>query len=96
MKLLIIIHSIVIEAQVMEALRSLEIDSYTRLPVAYGKGGSSEPKFDDVVWPGHNSILLVVAEDGRAAELMSKVAELRREFRSEGIKAFMLPVDAAT
>jgi len=96
MKLVVIIHSIVIEPPVADVLRASGIHSYTKLPVAHGQGRGSEPKFDSVVCPGRNSILLVATEDTEAEALMTKVSELCRQFRTEGIKAFMLPVDAAT
>jgi nitrogen regulatory protein PII len=95
-KLVLIAHNAAIEAEVNEALDAVGLDAYTKLPDALGKGHTSEPHLGNDVWPGTNTVTLVAVADDQVAPLLDRIRTLRSVFGTEGVKAFVLPIEAAT
>jgi nitrogen regulatory protein PII len=96
MKAVFIVHNNAIDSEVMEALSEIGIDRYTKFPNALGKGGSSSPHLNTPVWPGLNTVTMVVVEPATAAQVMQKVRQIRQKLGSEGIKAFMWEIEEVT
>jgi hypothetical protein len=95
-KLVLVVHNSAIDNEVNDALTALGMDAYTKLPGALGRGHTSEPHLDTDVWPGTNTLTLVVLADDQVPPLLDRVRELRAVLGTEGIKAFVLPVEALT
>jgi len=86
-----------IDAEVMEALeQSCALNNYTKIPGVFGKGKSSGTHRGDDIWPGRNNLLMVGCSDPEAKKLLAQIQKLRAKLSKEGVKAFVLPVDAAT
>ena len=96
-KMVMISYNEAIDAEVMEALEeSCSLDNYTKIPGIFGKGKSSGTHRGDDIWPGRNNLLMVGCSEAEAKQLMAHVQTLRATLGKEGIKAFIMPVDAAT
>ena len=96
MKAVLIVHNVVIEEQVTEALESVGIDCYTKFTNVLGKGRLSEPHLDTEVWPGVNTGTLVVTDQSSAEKIMEKIRQMRVKIGTEGVKAFMWEIEDIT
>lgn len=97
MKLIFIVYNISIEEEVQTLLQEQKVCCFTQWPRLYGQGQSTGPRMDTSVWPGANSAIMAVVEDGMAGPLMDAIQQLRDgDAKREGIKAFQLPVEAMT
>jgi hypothetical protein len=96
-KMVMISYNEAVDAEVMEALeQSCSLDNYTKIPGVFGKGKSSGTHRGDDIWPGRNNLLMVGCSDPEAKKLLAQIQKLRIKLGKEGVKAFILPVDAAT
>ena len=95
-KLVMIVYNEAIESEVMEVLRNCGLENYTKITQVFGKGKSSGTHLGTDVWPGKNNILYVACEEKNAQEVISCIRELRKKFKHEGVKAFVLPVEEVT
>ncbi|HOU36185.1 MAG TPA: hypothetical protein PK562_02830, partial [Candidatus Omnitrophota bacterium] len=94
-KMVMIAYNEAIDAEVMEALEaSCALDSYTKIPAVFGKGKTSGTHLGDDIWPGRNNLLMVCCTDSEAKKLMEHVQKLHATLGKEGIKAFVLAVEA--
>ena len=97
MKLVFIVFNISIQEDVEQRLKDLGISCYTLWPRLQGKGLSTGPRMDTSIWPGANAAMVVVTTEDKARELLAAVDEMRRTIgKNEGIKAFLLNVEAMT
>ena len=96
MKAVLIVHNSAIDSEVTEALTEIGIDRYTKFPNTLGKGGSSPPHFNTPVWPGLNTVTMVIVEPAKAGEVMQAVYRMRQKLGTEGIKAFMWQIEEVT
>ncbi len=96
MKMVMIIYNEAIDEEVLEFLQVCCIEHFTKWQKVLGKGQASEPHLDTNVWPGVNNVCMTVLEDKKVPAILSKVKELRARLGTEGIKAFVLPVEEST
>lgn len=96
MKMVMIIYNEAIDEEVLEFLQACCIEYFTKWQKVLGKGQASEPHLDTNVWPGVNNVCMTVLEDKKVPAILSKVKELRARLGTEGIKAFVLPVEEST
>jgi nitrogen regulatory protein PII len=96
MKMILIAYNAAIDDEVMEAIETAGVNSFTKIPEVLGKGHTSEPHFHTDVWPGYNTLLLAVAEDEIVAGVMEVVRNLRTTLGKEGIKAFSVKIEEVT
>ena len=97
MKMLLVVFNVSIEDEVKALFAREGAVCFTQWPRLLGVGQSTGARFDNSVWPGANSALFTVLEDEKARRLMAAVDALRRgDARREGLKAFLLNVEAAT
>jgi hypothetical protein len=81
----------------MEMLgQACALDNFTKIPGIFGKGSSSGTHMGDDIWPGRNNLLMIGCTDAEAKQLIALSQKLRLSLGKEGIKAFVLPVDAVT
>jgi len=95
-KMIFIMYNIAINDEVIQILKSLEIEGYTRWEKATGCGKTSGPHLGTNVWPAVNSVLAVAVEDDKKNRLIERIKELRKKLGKEGIKAFVLPIEEMT
>ncbi len=96
MKAVLIVHNSAIDGEVTDALSEIGIDRYTKFTNALGKGGSSPPHLNTQVWPGLNTVTMIIVESAKAAQLMQTVRQMRQKLGTEGIKAFMWQIEDVT
>ncbi len=96
MKMIMVIYNEAIDDEVLESLHSCGAEYFTKWQRVLGKGQASEPHLDSNVWPGVNNVCMAVTDDKKVPDILNKIKELRSRLGQEGIKAFVLPVEAST
>ena len=96
MKMIFIMYNIAINDEVMEVLKTVGIDGYTRWERTTGSGKTSGSHLGTHVWPPVNSVLAIAVEDDRKDKLIERIKEVRKKIGKEGIKAFVLPLEEMT
>ncbi|MCM8789600.1 MAG: hypothetical protein NC916_01065 [Candidatus Omnitrophica bacterium] len=96
MKMVMIIYNEAIDDEVMEILESCALKNYTKILGTFGRGTTSGIHLGNDIWPGRNNILYVACEDKQAAQMLFCVKELRKKLGTEGVKAFILPIEELT
>jgi nitrogen regulatory protein PII len=95
MKLAFIVYGSPIDPDVTESLETLGLHSYTKWREVLGKGRSSGPHLDTHVWPGTNSVIMVVLADDRVDALVEALKPLKQRLSHEGLKLYLLPAEEA-
>jgi len=85
-----------IDAEVMEVLENCGLKNYTKSTAVFGRGSTSGTHLGNDIWPGRNNILYVACEEKQSQQILSFVRELRKKLGHEGIKAFIIPVEAVS
>jgi len=96
MKMVLAAYNEAVDDEMMRVLSDAGVESYTKWTKVMGRGGAGGPHLSTHVWPKANNVLAICVDDDRAGDLMDRIRELRREVRHEGVKAFLLPVEAVT
>ncbi|HNQ50030.1 MAG TPA: hypothetical protein PLP56_02480 [Candidatus Omnitrophota bacterium] len=96
-KMVMISYNEAVDAEVMDILeQSCVLNNYTKIPGVFGKGKSSGTHMGNDIWPGRNNLLLAGCTDSEALQLLAAAQKLRQTLGKEGVKAFVLAVDAVT
>jgi hypothetical protein len=96
-KMVMIAYNEAIDVEVMEMLgQTCVMNNYTKVPAIFGKGTSSGTHMGDDIWPGRNNLLMIGCSDAEAKQLIAAAKKLRSSVGKEGIKAFVLSVEAVT
>jgi len=96
MKLVLIAYGEAIDREVTDVLKAAGAPNFTRWTRVQGKGAASGPHLGSHVWPKQNNVLAVAVDDRQATQILEGVQELRTRLAQEGVKAFVLPLDALT
>ncbi len=97
MKLILIAYNEAIDEEVMELLEDNSAECcYTKWTKVLGKGKTSGPHLLSHVWPKANNVLAVCVEDDQAQRILEGVKRLRKTLGHEGVKAFLIPLEAVT
>ncbi|MDY6913229.1 MAG: P-II family nitrogen regulator [Planctomycetota bacterium] len=96
MKLLLIAYNEAVDQEMMERLDACGVTGYTKWTRVLGRGATSGPHLLSHVWPKGNNVLAVAVEDEAADAIFQAVDELRQSAGTEGVKAFVLPIERAT
>jgi hypothetical protein len=96
MKMVLISYNQALDDRVMEVLDECRLENYTKWTGALGKGSTSGPHLATHVWPKANNVLALAMDDGSVEPLLEQVRKLRADLGHEGIKAFVLPLEALT
>ena len=96
MKMIIIVYNEAVDEEVLGLLRACNQAEYTKWTKVMGRGKHSEPHLLTHVWPKANNVLMACVEDGTASTLLEGVRKLRQTAGKEGVKAFVLPVEAVS
>ncbi|MBL7151353.1 MAG: hypothetical protein ISS32_00760 [Candidatus Omnitrophica bacterium] len=95
-KMAMIVYNEALDTEVMEALKSCALKNFTKILGVFGSGSASGFHLGNDVWPGRNNILYAACTQDQSRQLLSCVRELRKGLSREGIKAFVLPIEATT
>ena len=95
-KMVFIMYNIAINDEVMQILKDVGIEGYTRWERTTGCGQTSGSHLGTHVWPPVNSVLAIAVEDDKKSKLIDQIKKVRKELGKEGIKAFVLPVEEMT
>lgn len=94
MKMILVVCNVAVDEEVMEAVRTAGACCFTKWPRVVGAGQRTGPRLDNHVWPGANSMTMLVVPDDRAPAVMAALRKLRETIgRQEGVKAFLLNVE---
>ena len=96
MKMVLIAYNVAVEVELMQVLRELTIENFTKWPKTQGRGATSGPHLDSHIWPAANSVMAIAIEDDKAKTLLDKIRELRKTLGKEGIKAFSWNLEEVT
>jgi len=80
-----------VEENVLDALKFEGVGKYyTKYPSIIGVGNSG-PRMADAVWPEENFAMIFWCEEEEARGIERAVAEVKKQFPTEGIKLFGMP-----
>lgn len=96
MKMVMVVYNEAMDMEVMEVLEHCVLKNYTKMIGVFGKGASSGTHLGNDIWPGRNNALFVACEESGAKQLMGCVSQLRKKLGTEGIKAFVMPIEEMT
>ena len=94
--MVMIVYNEAIGMEVMEVLDNCGIENYTKITEVFGKGAASGTHLGTDVWPGRNNVLYVACDEGKGAQLLTGIRELRQQLGREGVKAFTWPLQDLT
>jgi hypothetical protein len=93
MKMLLMNYYVGIDQEVKEIIEAAGVCTYTRLAETEGRISCGEPRENSHVWPGSNSTLFAVVDDGTADMLVRRIEEFNVSVHGEGIDAYVMNVE---
>ena len=96
MKMLLVTYNEALDDEVMEVLHVSGVAGYTKWTRVLGDGRSSGPHLATPVWPKANNVLMAAVEDAQVPPLIECLKALRADLSKEGVKAFVMPLEAVT
>jgi|LSQX01.1.fsa_nt_gb hypothetical protein len=96
MKCITVFYNVSISDNVISTICKAGVKEYSIIPRTHGCGGVTGPRFDDHVWPGYNSIMIIIAPGDVATAVMDALQKLRNtaKVRRTGLYAFQTAVEA--
>lgn len=92
-KMIFLVYDAAIDIEIESLLESLQVDGYTRWENVKGFGGE-EKRHGSKVWPGTNSMRIIVESEEKTEILIHKIKELRDKFaKPPALKLFKVPVE---
>ncbi len=92
MKLILLTYYIGVHDEVMELLGRHGVCTYTRWREVEGRISGGEPREGTHVWPGANSALMTVVDDGGVGGILAEIEAFNRRREGEGIDAYVLDI----
>jgi hypothetical protein len=92
MKMVLMVYYVGIHDEVMEILNALGVCTYTRWREVEGRVSCGSPRDGTQVWPGTNSAVMAVVEDGVADSILERLDSFNRGRAEEGVDAYVLDV----
>ena len=83
MKIVLICYGEAIDEEVLDILKSVNVESYTKWTKVRGVGGKSGPHLYNHIWPKVNNVLLVAVEEETAAAILDNVRKMREKIGHE-------------
>ncbi len=94
MKMVLIAYYVGLEDELMELLKSLEINEFTKWERVLGQGQTSGPHLGTHIWPKTNALLALALNDQKGPALLDRIKSLKSSsLGQEGIKAFIWPLE---
>jgi nitrogen regulatory protein PII len=94
-ELILVVFNSSIEEEMTEALDAAGMTCYTKVPGVQGVGTCSEPRLDSHVWPGTNTMFMVVVDSTSKERILEAIRKMKEIHREEGVSAFVLPITTA-
>jgi hypothetical protein len=92
MKLIQLTYYIGIHEEVVEMLDEFGISTFNRWPEVHGRISGRDPREESHVWPGTNSVIEFVTDDGMADGVLERIRQYNRHGGDRGIDANVLEV----
>ncbi len=86
-----IIHDRSIDEEIMEMLKKLNLNNFTKYLDIQGVGENG-PHLGDHIWPALNNVTMVVAGEDLLEPLLQGVKEVQQQFPFAGLRAIVTPV----
>ena len=93
MKLLMVVFNFAIRDKVEDCLHECDIKSFTLIPEVHGTGESSGKHFESHIWPGKNNLMFIALDEDKYEKLKPKLKSVREQYKTEGIKFFLIPLE---
>ena len=93
MKMFLIIYDVDFDEDVMEILSTCCVAGYTKWRQVLGKGGRSDPKMDDAVWPGFNCAVMMAVDEELEPLVFEALQSLHERMGGKAIKVFGWPLE---
>lgn len=96
MKIAFVVNNDVYAPRVMDILKALGIDYYTRWEQVKGKGHGTEPHLGTRSFPGLNSVIMIAfQEEGTLEQLIGEIKQANVEIPrpDDRIRLFQLPLE---
>ena len=96
MKSITVFYNVATDSDVMAILRDAGVKEYSKIPRTHGVGETTGARTDDHVWPGYNSIVVMVVADAEAPRVMAALQKFRDGPKGSrtGIFAYQSAVEA--
>ena len=96
MKAIFIAYNQAYNQEIVELLEKMGQRGYTAWEEIGGRGSvDGEPHLGNHAWPTQNHALLTVVEDSLAPQVMAALRQLDADNTKLGLRAYVLPVEAA-
>ena len=92
MKALHIIFADTFGDEMIAEMKNMGVTAYTIIPELFGRGLSTEPRFNNHVWPGKNMMMIILCDEKSAARIMERLNTLREENPVEAIVFWTTPL----
>ena len=92
MKALHVIFADTFGDEMISEMKKMGVDAYTIIPELFGRGLSTDPRFNNHVWPGKNRMMIILCDEKSASRIMERLNELRNENPVEAIIFWTTPV----
>jgi len=93
MKMFLIIYDVDFDEDVMETLSTCCVSGYTKWSQVLGKGGRSDPKMDDAVWPGFNCAVMMAVDEELEPLVFETLQSLHKRIGGKALKVFGWPLE---
>lgn len=90
MEMLIVVCSSTLQDAVEDFFEQNGIASYTQVPEVVGSGQGGGTRLNNDVWPGLNTLYLIVPTPDQVAKLKTWAREYRQADVREGLKIFSI------
>jgi hypothetical protein len=87
MKLIQLTYYIGIHEEVFEILEAFDVTVLNRWPTVHGRISGKDPREGSHVWPGENSVVEFVVDDGVVDRVLDRVRKYNRQGGDRGIDA---------
>ena len=93
MKVFLISYKESLDDEVMARINSFGITSFTKWQQVQDQAETGYPRMGTHIWPGYNTVILFIAGDDTAGELMKDIRKYNEETKFESIKAMNWTLD---
>ena len=96
MKAIFVVYNQAYNQEIVELLEKMGQRGYTVWEEIGGRGGTDgEPHLGNHAWPTQNHALLTVVDNALALQVMEALRQLDADNPKLGLRAYVLPVEAA-
>jgi hypothetical protein len=88
MKMFALVYADYIDESIIKLFKEANYKHYTKVRGTTGEGKETGPKLDTSDAPCKNNILYIAVPDEEISKLLEIVRKLKRDFPSEGLRAF--------